>query len=76
MQTLALHYRRGASNAAHANMKKLDGKDLALRATIIAAGSVAALLLVLKGQAQAVPALAVGATLGAVMMGQFGPSEE
>ena len=57
-------------------MKKPDSKDFALRALIVVAGAVAAALLVLKGQAQAVPALAAGATLGAVMMGQFGPSEE
>jgi hypothetical protein len=57
-------------------MKKADPKDFALRALIVVAGAVAATLLVLKGQAQAVPALAAGATLGAVMMGQFGPSEE
>jgi hypothetical protein len=57
-------------------MKKIDPKDLSLRALIVVAGTVAAALLVLKGQAQAVPALALGATLGAFMMGQFGPSEE
>lgn len=57
-------------------MKKLDPKDVALRVLIIAAGSVAAVLLVLKGQAQAVPALAAGATLGAVMMGRFGATED
>jgi hypothetical protein len=57
-------------------MKKLELKDLALRVLLIVAGSVAAALFVLKGQGQALPALAAGATLGAVMMGQFGPSEE
>jgi hypothetical protein len=57
-------------------MKKIDPKDLSLRALIVVAGTVAAALLVLRGQAQAVPALALGATLGAFMMGQFGPSEE
>jgi len=57
-------------------MNKLDLKDVALRALILAAGSVAAALFILKGQAHAVPALAAGATLGALMMGQFGPSEE
>jgi hypothetical protein len=57
-------------------MKKPDPKDFVMRALIVVAGAVAAALLVLKGQAQAVPALAAGATLGAVMMGQFGPSEE
>ena len=57
-------------------MKKPDPKDFALRALIVVAGAVAAALLVLKGQAQAVPALAAGATLGAVMMCQFGPNEQ
>lgn len=57
-------------------MKKLELKDVALRALILVAGSVAATLFVLKGQAQALPALALGATLGALMMGQFGPSQE
>ena len=50
--------------------------DLALRALLVVAGVLAAVLLVLKGQAQAVPALAVGATLGAFAMARFGPSEE
>jgi len=35
---------------------------------MVVAGCVAAALLVLKGQAQAVPALAVGAALGSVAM--------
>ncbi len=50
--------------------------DLALRVLVVVAGTLAAVLLVLKGQAQALPALAVGATLGAFAMGRFGPSEE
>ena len=50
--------------------------DFALRTLIVLAGGVAALLLSLKGQGQALPALAVGATLGACMMARFGPSEE
>ena len=50
--------------------------DLALRTLIVLAGGVAALLLALKGQGQALPALAVGGTLGACMMARFGPSEE
>jgi hypothetical protein len=56
-------------------MKKLDLQDLALRALVIVAGSVAAILLSLKGQAQALPALAAGSVLGALMMAQFGHSE-
>lgn len=50
--------------------------DLALRGLIVVAGALAAVLLILKGQAQAVPALAVGATLGAVAMARVGASEE
>jgi hypothetical protein len=55
---------------------KLELQDLALRALIVVAGSVAAVLLVIKGQAQALPALAVGATLGAVFAGRVGESAE
>jgi hypothetical protein len=51
-------------------------QDFALRALLVVAGSLAAVLLVLKGHAQALPALAVGATLGAFAMGRFGHSEE
>jgi hypothetical protein len=50
--------------------------DFALRALVVLAGGLAALLLSLKGQGQALPALAVGGTLGAFMMARFGPSEE
>jgi hypothetical protein len=50
--------------------------DLAIRALLVVAGVLAAVLLILKGQAQALPALAVGATLGAFAMGRFGASEE
>jgi hypothetical protein len=57
-------------------MNGLGFHDHALRALLIVAGALAAVLLVLKGHAQAVPALAVGAMLGAFAMGRFGPSEE
>jgi hypothetical protein len=50
--------------------------DFALRALIVLAGGLAAALFVLKGQGQALPALAVGGTLGAFMMARYGPSEE
>jgi hypothetical protein len=50
--------------------------DLALRALLVVAGALAAVLLVLKGHGQALPALALGATLGAFAMSRFGPSEE
>jgi len=56
-------------------MKDLSFQDLALRGLIVVAGVVAAALFVLKGQANAVPALAVGATLGAVAMGRVGASD-
>ena len=50
--------------------------DFALRALILLAGSLAALVLSLKGEGQALPALALGGTLGACVMARFGPSEE
>lgn len=49
-------------------MKEFDWRDFALRAVLIAAGCVAAALLSLKGQAHALPALAVGGTLGAFLV--------
>ena len=52
----------------------MDIQDLTLRALIGVAGLVAAALLALKGQASALPALAIGATLGAVFVGRFGES--
>ena len=42
-----------------------DLEDLALRALIVIAGALSAVLMAMKGQAQALPALAIGATLGA-----------
>ncbi|HEX8154836.1 MAG TPA: hypothetical protein VF698_17010 [Thermoanaerobaculia bacterium] len=57
-------------------MNKLDFQDHALRALILVAGCVSAVLLTLQGHGMAVPALAVGATLGALMMEQSGASEE
>ena len=49
-------------------MHKFDLQDLALRALIVVSGVVAAVLLAMKGQAQSLPALAVGGTLGAFLM--------
>lgn len=57
-------------------MNRFDVQDFALRALIVAAGSVAALLLALKGQAQALPFLAIGGTLGALVMRRYGTTEE
>jgi len=56
-------------------MKRLDLQDLALRSLILVAGAISAVLLALKGQAQALPALAIGATLGAFAM-RSGAAEE
>jgi hypothetical protein len=49
--------------------------DFALRTLIVLAGALAATLLVLKGQAIALPALAVGGMLGAFAV-RAGTSEE
>ncbi len=48
--------------------RPLNVQDLALRTLIIMAGALSAVLLVMKGQAEAVPALALGATLGMFAM--------
>jgi hypothetical protein len=42
-----------------------DLQDLALRTLIIIAGVLSAVLMAMKGQAHALPALAIGAMLGA-----------
>lgn len=57
-------------------MKRFDLQDLALRALIVVAGGLAAALLALKGQGTALPALALGATLGACAMARFGSSAD
>ena len=57
-------------------MKELNLQDLALRTLIVLAGGIAAALFILKGQGDALPALAVGATVGTFAMARFGPSEE
>ena len=57
-------------------MKKFDLQDFALRTLIVVAGAVAAALFMLKGQGAALPALAVGGTLGACAMARYGPSPE
>lgn len=55
---------------------KFNLQDLILRALILVAGSLSAVLLGLKGNFEAVPALAIGATLGTVVMARFGASGE
>ncbi|MEA2568055.1 MAG: hypothetical protein QOI24_56 [Acidobacteriota bacterium] len=57
-------------------MKDFDLRDLALRSLILVAGGISAVLFIMKGQGQALPALALGGTLGACMMARFGPAEE
>ena len=49
--------------------------DFALRTLIVLAGALAAALLALKGQAHALPALAVGGMLGAFVV-RAGTTEE
>ena len=56
-------------------MKNLDWQDVALRVLIVAAGLVAAALFVLKGEAQALPALAIGAIVG-TFVARFGATRE
>jgi hypothetical protein len=65
---------RGASNRRD-HIMRFDLQDVALRTLILIAGGLAALVLALKGQGQALPALAVGGTLGACMMARFGPTQ-
>lgn len=55
---------------------RFDLTDYALRTLIVVAGVLAAALLAMKGQGQALPAVAVGGALGACVMARFGPSEQ
>ena len=57
-------------------MKNFDFQDMVLRTLIVIAGGIAALLLAMKGEAQALPALAVGGTLGAFFMARLSATEE
>jgi len=57
-------------------MKNFDFQGFALRTLIVLAGGVAAALFILKGQSSALPALALGATLGVCAMTRYGPSAE
>ena len=52
-----------------------DYRDFALRALILTAGGVAALLLALKGYGEALPAVAFGGALGAFFAGRAQTSE-
>ena len=61
--------------ASNGDQSAMNFQDFALRALIVVAGAISAVLLVLKGQGQAVPALAIGAMLGAFAM-RSGATEE
>jgi hypothetical protein len=54
---------------------RFDLQDVALRVLILVAGSLAAILLALKGEGQALPALAAGGTIGA-FLSRLGASHE
>ena len=53
----------------------MNFQDLALRSLIVVAGAISAVLLLLKGQGQALPALAIDATLVVFAM-RSGATEE
>jgi hypothetical protein len=57
-------------------MKNFSFQDFALRTLIVLAGGIAAALFILKGQASALPALALGATLGVCAMTRCGTSAD
>jgi hypothetical protein len=57
-------------------MKNFDFQGFALRTLIVLAGGIAAALFILKGQSSALPALALGATLGVFAMTRYGTSAE
>ena len=57
-------------------MKRIDTQDFALRTLVVVAGALAAALFILRGQGEALPALAVGGTIGAFAMARFGLNEE
>jgi hypothetical protein len=54
---------------------KFDLVDVSLRVLILFAGSLAAILLALKGHGEALPALAAGGTIGA-FISRLGASHE
>ena len=54
---------------------KHDFVDFVLRALIVIAGVVAAVLLSLKGYGQALPAVALGGALGAFFVARVQPSQ-
>lgn len=60
----------------HPHMKTPFDLDVTLRVLIFVAGGLAAVLLALKGEADALPALALGGTLGAFVMARFSATED
>ncbi|HET7704979.1 MAG TPA: hypothetical protein VFM36_02755 [Thermoanaerobaculia bacterium] len=55
--------------------KRFDAQDLALRTLIVVAGALAATWFALNGEAQALPGLAIGGTLGAVFMARLAATQ-
>ena len=55
---------RQSSNLPSSNMN-YDLRDIALRALILVAGGLSAVLLAMKGHGEALPAVAIGGALGA-----------
>lgn len=74
-ETLCYNNHRRRPNVGP-HMNHLGFQDVALRVLILLAGGIAAWLLALKGEAQALPALAIGAALGGVVMTRFHTQEK
>lgn len=55
---------------------RFDLQDFTIRVLILVAGAVAAALLALKGYGQAIPAVAVGGALGALVAARVQPTTE
>jgi hypothetical protein len=55
---------------------QFDAQDFALRTLIVVAGALAAAWFALNGEAQALPALAIGGTIGAFFMARLSATEE
>jgi hypothetical protein len=56
--------------------RKFDLRDVLMRVLLVAAGVIAAALFVRQGQAHALPALAIGATIGVFCMTGVQTGEE
>jgi hypothetical protein len=55
---------------------QFDAQDFALRTLIVIAGALAAAWFALNGEAQALPGLAIGGTIGAFFMARLSATEE